>query len=442
MIRDGVLNPTPYLTVPNVRTESERGLLSIAFAPDFLTSGKLYVFAVAGNPSEIRVIEYTVPNPLSDSAFGATSRVVLSAPDLAGNHNGGQLAFGPDGMLYVTIGDDATSANAQDLANLNGKVMRIDPRGGTPYAIPADNPFNGVPNARHEIWAYGLRNPFRASFDPAGRLIIGDVGEGTIEEIDIGARGANYGWPTCEGTCSNAGFTNPFHQYTHSGSPGGQAVIGGIYVRDPNLGAISGRYLFGDFARAELRTLSLDTPGGDPQLAGVSAAGANTLYSFGDDARGCAYVMADSIAYRVAPTAADSPACPLPVPSRPGGSAGDRGTVKILSRSIRASRTGALRLRIQNVGTLACTGSVNISSAHKTRLHLRSKKKTIVFAKASYKSLQKGKTRTMVLHARGAKRMLLTRRGKVAAALRASCQSPGSAIQRIKKSGSLLRAKR
>jgi hypothetical protein len=219
-------------------------------------------------------------------------------------------------------------------------------------------------------------------------------------------------------------------------------VIGGVFVRDPNLGAISGRYLFGDYARTELRTLSIDAPDGDPKLTGVSVNGAYSLYSFGADARGCVYVMADDRAYRLASATSDSPSCPLPLPSEPADSVALRGEIKILSRSIRASTKGKLRLRIQNSGALACTGSLSINSARKLRLRRGDKRTTIAFSKARYKSLASGKTRTMVLHVRGAKRTLLTRRVNVGVVFRAACESTGVPLQVTKKNGSLLRAKR
>jgi hypothetical protein len=330
VVKDGVLQSTPFLTVPNVATVGERGLLSMAFAPDYATSGKFYVFTVAngadaldpsGAVGDIRIVEYTVSsNP--DVADPASARLVLKQPHSATNHNGGQMAFGPDNDLYFTIGDNAQSANAQSLSNLLGKVSRIDPRGATPYAVPSDNPFASTVGARPEIYAFGLRNPFRFSFDRVnGRLVIGDVGEGTTEEVDLGAIGANYGWPTCEGPCANPGFTNPVFSYPHSGgatTQTGCAVIGGFVVRDPTLTALNGRYLYGDLCRTDLRTLNLDAAGADPQPANLAVNGASTLFSFGEDSRSCVYVVADSKLYRVAATAGDPFACPNPVTPRFG----------------------------------------------------------------------------------------------------------------------------
>jgi hypothetical protein len=217
---DGVLQSPAFLTVPNVDTSGERGLLSIAFPIDYAVSGTFYVFAsIAGTPARSRVIEYRVDQDDPNLADPTSARVVLSQ-DLgsSGNHNGGQLVFGGDRKLYLTLGDNTDRNQAQSLSSLLGKVLRIeptDPDGAGPrtFAVPADNPFAGSP-----VWALGLRNPWRAAFDDRGRLIVADVGEGSVEEINIGAAGANYGWPLCEGACTTPGMTNPFHSYPHTGT--------------------------------------------------------------------------------------------------------------------------------------------------------------------------------------------------------------------------------
>ncbi len=325
IVEDGVVRSTPFVTVPNVDTFSERGLLSIAFPWDYATSGRFYVFASVGPggaDTETRVIEYRVSSD-PNVADPASARTVLTQ-DLsgAGNHNGGQLAFGHDRRLYITLGDNGSGGSAQDPASQLGKVLRIDPAdpdgsGPLTYTVPADNPVAGSP-----IWASGLRNPFRAAFDPAGRLIIADVGEKTWEEINIGGAGANYGWPACEGySCiagAPAGLTTPFHVYGHSDPAplGGCSIIGGVVVRDPGITGLSGRYLFGDFCRRDLRSADLDVSG-DVQLAGLQVAGSNTLVGFGEDARGCAYVLADGTVYRLANAAADGIACTQPFLSIP-----------------------------------------------------------------------------------------------------------------------------
>jgi hypothetical protein len=340
MVKDGVLQKAPFLTVPNVDTEGERGLLSIAFAPDYATSGLFYVFTVAkvpdafgGGSGELRVVEYRRSASNPDLADPASARLVLSQTHSgATNHNGGQLAFGPDGLLYITMGDAAVSSNAQTLTNDLGKILRIDPRlqaGGAPFGIPSSNPFSGA-GVKPEIYALGLRNPFRASFGPNGDLILPDVGQSAWEEVNLGKAtgtpaastlaGANLGWPTCEGVCTTPqpGFTDPVFQYGHgaSGETTGCAIIGGYVVRDPTLAGLSGRYLYGDLCRPDLRTLDLNIPGADPRPAGVSLpAEASSLLGFGEDGRGCVYVMTDATAYRVASAPTDGPACPIPPPS-------------------------------------------------------------------------------------------------------------------------------
>jgi hypothetical protein len=336
IVEDGVLRTTPFLTVPNVDTDGERGLLSIAFAPDYATSGLFYVFTVADGPDaldpsgavgDLRVVEYRRSTSDPSLADPGSARLVLKeAHGGATNHNGGQLAFGSEGLLYVTTGDAANGANAQSLANDLGKLLRIDPReqsGGADFGIPASNPFVGTAGARPEIYARGLRNPFRASFGPGGELVLPDVGEETWEEVNLGSptgtaaattlAGANLGWPTCEAACSNPPFVDPIFQYNHDGpaETTGCAVIGGYVVRDPALTGLTGRYLYGDLCRSDLRTLNLGVAGADPQPAGVStpSPGDGPL-GFGEDSRGCVYVMAEGTVYRVAPVATAGAACP------------------------------------------------------------------------------------------------------------------------------------
>ena len=332
VVKASTVAAQPFLTIPNVAIGGERGLQSIAFAPDYATSGLLYAFYTAGGADsldpggatgDVRVVEYR-RSADPDVADPASARLVLKVAHGADNHNGGQLAFGRDGLLYVTIGDNASAANAQDSANLLGKILRIDPRdpdgvGGQTYAIPASNPFLTTPNAREEIYALGLRNPFRASIAPSGALVVGDVGSGLHEEIDVLGGGGNYGWPNCEGPCSppNAAFADPFFSYPHSG-PEVCAVIGGHVVRDSDLtGTLAGRYVYGDLCASDLRTLDLEAAGGDPRPAGVSIPAGESLQSFGESAGGCVYALTAANVHRVV-ASADQPAhCPrssFPIP--------------------------------------------------------------------------------------------------------------------------------
>lgn len=348
IVEGGLLKPTPFLTVPNVDTSVERGLLSIAFAPDYAMSGLFYVFTVAAGPDaldpsgatgDVRIVEYRRSAADPALADPSSARLVFKqAHGSAANHNGGQLAFGPEGLLYVTIGDSATSANAQDLSNDLGKLLRIDPReqpGGADFGVPSSNPFVAMAGAKPEIYALGLRNPFRASFGPAGDLVLPDVGQTTWEEVNIGRptgtpaattlSGANLGWPNCEAACSppNPSFVDPIFQYGHGSTPAettGCAIIGGYVVRDPSLAGLTGRYLYGDLCRNDLRTLDLSAPGADPRPAGVSTPtqGDGPL-GFGEDARGCIYAMAEGTVYRLAESATAGTACPPAVPKNAGG---------------------------------------------------------------------------------------------------------------------------
>ncbi|MFL5855504.1 MAG: PQQ-dependent sugar dehydrogenase [Solirubrobacteraceae bacterium] len=356
IVKDGVVQATPFLTVPNVKTNFERGLSTMAFAPDYATSGRFYVFKTLddrGQPDDgqIQTVEYR-RSADPDMADPASARIVLNRDHPAGNHYGGQLAFGPDGYLYVTMGDGGTGGpNGQATNTTLGKVLRIDPRAqanGDPYGVPPGNPFPGHPRCGPgdatepcpEIYAYGLRNPFRASFDRAtGELIVGDVGQDTWEEVDMAHAGDNLGWDACEGEFARGSATTPcpiaqrppIFAYPHdAGTPEqtGCAIIGGYVVHDSRLTALDGRYLYGDLCRTDLRTLDPAKPGGDPKPAGLEIAAPVTLFAFGQDAQGCVYVAADHTVYRVA-AAADAPfTCPGPprrtAPAPPSGGSGEQ----------------------------------------------------------------------------------------------------------------------
>ena len=211
LVRNGTILPAPFLTV-SVGCCGERGLLSMAFAPDYVLSGLFYVSYTAGDGA-ITIDEYRRSTADPDLADPTTRRNVLTIPHPRGNHNGGQLQFGPDGYLYISTGDGGGVGDpdlaGQDLTTLLGKILRIDPRlgpGDEPYTTPPDNPFVAQPPKRAEIWSFGLRNPWRFSFDrQTGDLAIADVGQGGWEEIHFsprsagGGRGTNYGWSCREG---------------------------------------------------------------------------------------------------------------------------------------------------------------------------------------------------------------------------------------------------
>jgi hypothetical protein len=294
--------------------DGERGLLSIAVSPDFETSGRLFVFyAVDQAGGDIHVAEMKASNGFAP-ASSLRDVLVIGHPTNP-NHYGGQLQFGPEGDLFVSTGDgggsDDEHENAQDLTSPLGKLLRIDPApsGLLPYTIPAGNPFVATPGADPTIWSYGLRNPFRFSFDRAtGDLWIGDVGQDLREEVDFAAApglgaGSNYGWNCHEGTltetvtpeagCATAtGFVEPVFDYAHTdpgnGGAFGCAIVGGYVARDPGLGDLAGRYLYGDNCSGDLRSFSPVAPYATDRAEGVHVGG---LYSLGEDSCGRLYAV-------------------------------------------------------------------------------------------------------------------------------------------------------
>jgi glucose/arabinose dehydrogenase len=304
-----------------VRNTGEQGLLSMAFDPNFASNGLFYVFfnGSTADPTigDIHVDEFRVTgNPnLVDPATRRKVMTIVRGNSGTTNHNGGQLQFGKDGRLYITVGDNANGANAQTLSNPHGKLLRIDPHGvgNGAHGIPPDNPFLGSPTP--EIWSLGLRNPYRFSFDHlTGDLVIADVGAGTAEEMDFApaasglGKGANYGWPSCEGfSGSCAGFTPPVFAYGRSAPC--NAIIGGYVYRGSRAPEILGRYLYTDLCHPDIRSLqpALPLATGD-RSEGVSAP--DSPVSFGEDANCDLYVMGGSTVDRIVGSAASAaPAC-------------------------------------------------------------------------------------------------------------------------------------
>jgi glucose/arabinose dehydrogenase len=305
VVRNGRRLARPFLDIRSrVTSGGESGLLSVAFPPDYASSGRFYVY-YTDRGAEQRIVEFR--RSTADRANASSSRLVLRMPDPEPNHNGGLLLFGPDGHMYAGTGDGGgaddqhgTRGNAQSLDSLLGKILRIDPRpsGGAPYSIPDDNPFIGRAGARPEIYAYGLRNPWRFSFDRrTGALSIGDVGQNQIEEIDFvrrgEGRGANFGWRPFEGFRRN--FDEPAPGaippvITHSHAAGFCSITGGHVVRDPSVPSLAGRYVYADLCEGRIRAARL--------RAGVRTRGTvlpvpkvDTVSSFGEDARGRVYVV-------------------------------------------------------------------------------------------------------------------------------------------------------
>jgi len=306
IVRDGLVLPDPFLDIrEQVTALGESGLQSIAFAPDYAASGLLYVFynAREGPYGDLRIAEFRVASFDRDRVDPSSERLVLTIPKPYENHNGGMLQFGSDGTLYASVGDgdpgvlNRAGAFAQRLDVLLGNIIRIEPGEGDPYAVPRDNPFATVAGARPEIWAYGLRNPWRFWIDPeTDVLYVPDVGSTSREEINVVARvgrGANFGWPCFEGTvvfdetATCEGAIAPLVEYPRA--DGACAVIGGVVVRDLRLPELSGRYLYGDLCTGEITTLAV--VGGRVTDSGELGLVVPELSSFGVDGLGRVYVM-------------------------------------------------------------------------------------------------------------------------------------------------------
>lgn len=225
VIKNGVLLPMPFVTL-TVEASGERGLLGVAFDPNFLSNRFVYVYYTATMPAVHNRISRFTAN--GDVVVPGSEIVLVDLENLsATNHNGGAIHFGRDGKLYAAVGENAVASNSQTLINRLGKVLRYNSDG----TIPPDNPFFATATGDNRaIWTLGLRNPFTFGVHPnSGRIFINDVGAGTWEEINDGLPGANYGWPTTEGPTTNPQFASPLHAYTHSGSPGGCAIAGGVF---------------------------------------------------------------------------------------------------------------------------------------------------------------------------------------------------------------------
>jgi glucose/arabinose dehydrogenase len=303
VVQGGALLPGPFLDIADRvgSSQSEQGLLGLAFHPGYAGNGHFYInytdlqgrtvvsrFSVSGDPAR---------------AEPGSEVVLLTLDQPAGNHNGGHLAFGPDGYLYIGTGDGGASGdkfgNGQNGQTLLGAMLRLDVDGGQPYGVPADNPFVVDPTVRDEIWALGLRNPWRYSFDrQTGDLYIADVGQNTYEEINVepadSAGGLNYGWPIMEAShcfprdraCERAGLALPVVEYDHSQ---GCSVTGGYVYRGQEFPLLAGIYLFGDYCSGRIWGLAPDRAGGwqVAEMAKIEA----QISSFGEDEAGELYLV-------------------------------------------------------------------------------------------------------------------------------------------------------
>jgi glucose/arabinose dehydrogenase len=306
IVKDGALLPTPFLDItPKVSTGGEQGLLGLAFDPSYAASGRFIVHYtdVNGNTT---VSAFHVSAGSPDQADPASETILLTVPQPFDNHNGGQILFGPDGKLYLGLGDGGSEndpdGRGQSLTDLLGDIVRVDVTDGSGYTVPADNPFVGRTDARPEIWSYGLRNPWRFSFDAAtGDLYIADVGQDQWEEVDVApaaqgaGRGANYGWSVMEGmhcfggaSCDPSRYTLPVLEYSHRE---GCSITGGYVYRGAAIPDLQGHYFYSDFCQGWVRSFRMENGQVVDQAQWPTLAPGGSVTSFGVDAAGELYIM-------------------------------------------------------------------------------------------------------------------------------------------------------
>ena len=294
---------------------NEQGLLSMAFHPDYANNGYFYV-NYTDNSGDTQVVRYTVSAGDPNQANAASAFTILSVAQDFGNHNGGHLVFGDDGMLYIPLGDGGSAGDpnnhGQDPSDLLGSILRIDVDGGSPYAIPADNPFaSGQGGARPEVWAYGVRNPWRIAFDRVDDVLyVADVGQNTLEEVNAVSASAspvNYGWRTMEGTacfnpssgCVQTGLTLPVVEYDHGE---GCSITGGFAYRGSAIQGVAGHYFYSDYCSGFLRSFRF-AGGIVSQAQDWTIGNVGNVLSFGEDSAGELYILSDnSTVYRLIQT--------------------------------------------------------------------------------------------------------------------------------------------
>jgi len=302
LIFDGAqLPPGLFLDISTlVSNGGEQGLLDVAFHPDYANNGFFFIH-YTDKQGDTVVARYSrsAADPLVADPASAVPTLAISQPFT--NHNGGQMQFGPDGFLYIALGDGGSPVPAQDLNQLLGKILRIDVDNGLPYTIPADNPFVGIPNTRPEIWAYGLRNPWRMSFDRAtGDLLIADVGQSRFEEVNFqpaaSTGGENYGWPLMEGNscfqpannCNDGSLTLPVLEYTHA--EGNCSITGGYRYRGSAFPQLNGVYFHGDVCSGRIWGGGTDFNGNWDSRTLLDTT--NFITTFGEDENGEVYLAA------------------------------------------------------------------------------------------------------------------------------------------------------
>ena len=308
IVKNGTRLETPFLDISDKlgASSGEQGLLGLAFHPDYAGNGYFYVH-YTNKDLNSRFARYTVSEN-ANVADAASESVLLENDDPFPNHNSGMLAFGPDGYLYIGMGDGGSANdpnnNAQNLNTIFGKILRVDVDGAQPYKIPSDNPFVGRVDTRQEVWVYGLRNPWRFSFDrETGDLYIGDVGQGAREEIDFQAGtsggGENYGWRNREGSicrpgetdCDVPGAVDPIYDYSQAVS---RSVTGGYVYRGNAIPALRGTYFFADYVSGKVTSFRYDGAAltGLTEHPALTPPGAlASISSFGEDANGEVYVV-------------------------------------------------------------------------------------------------------------------------------------------------------
>lgn len=320
IIKDGARLERPFLDVARlVSRGGEQGLLAMAFPPDYAASGRFYIHYTDTDGNTV-VARYRVSAD-ADSAVASSAQVVFTQDQPFSNHNGGQLRFGPDGFLYLGLGDGGSGGdphgNGQDLGTPLGKLLRFDVSGTGPARAADGNPFEGTAGARPEIWSYGLRNPWRFAFDRAnGDLYIADVGQGRWEEVDVSpagqgaGRGVNYGWNRMEGpdcypsgsSCDRDGLASPAHAYGHGD---GCSITGGYVYRGAAIPNLAGRYFYSDYCGGWVRSFRWNGSEAVEHREWPTLEPPTAVATFGEDAAGELYLAgSNGRVYRIAPAAA------------------------------------------------------------------------------------------------------------------------------------------
>jgi glucose/arabinose dehydrogenase len=316
IVKNGSLLPAAFLDIGNlVSAGSEQGLLGLAFDPDYSANGRFVVHYTdtAGNT---RVSTFVRSSGDSDLADPSSEQLVLATDQPFPNHNGGQVLFGPDGFLYLGLGDGGSGGDplgrGQDLTDLLGSILRLDIR-TAPYVVPPDNPLVGRSDARPEVWSYGLRNPWRFSFDRAtGDLYVGDVGQSAWEEVDVSpaadgaGKATNFGWNIMEGkhcysagSCDQSGLALPVLEYGHEQ---GCSVTGGYVYRGAAIPAIQGYYFYGDYCGGWVRSFRYQSGQAVDEFQWPTLAPGASITSFGEDAAGELYLTsAAGRVFRIVP---------------------------------------------------------------------------------------------------------------------------------------------